>query len=230
VKSRSSSLPKLLKISKDECLMTFSMVGRGGKVIQKCKFPTSRHITITEDPVKFQEMFDMAMHHALVNQSNDIGPCYSQPVSSVAAASRAVASATAGIGSQPMAPSTASASTRSIPMPVQFSQSMAFQPVGTPVQSASAYATSSSTITSASRNLFNTPSGYVPTSSFGMPSEMMAGVWPQSHSTAGQMGFNQGAPPSPQRSLLLVTDQQPQQQTGGPQASPSATQPIAPCP
>ena len=32
--------------------MTFSMVGRGGKVIQK-----------------FLEMFDMAMHHALINQS-----------------------------------------------------------------------------------------------------------------------------------------------------------------
>ena len=49
--------------------MMFSMVGRGGKVIQKCKFPTPRHITITEDPGKFQEMFDMAIYHALINQS-----------------------------------------------------------------------------------------------------------------------------------------------------------------
>ena len=49
--------------------MTFSMVDRGGKVIQKNSFPTPHHITITKDSVKFQEMFDMAMHHALNKQS-----------------------------------------------------------------------------------------------------------------------------------------------------------------
>ena len=49
--------------------MTFSMVGRGGKVIQKNSFPMPHNIiTITEDTVKFQEMFDMAMQHALINQ------------------------------------------------------------------------------------------------------------------------------------------------------------------
>jgi hypothetical protein len=45
------------------------MVGKGGKIIQKTDFPTLCHITVTEDPVKFQEMFDQAMHHALINQS-----------------------------------------------------------------------------------------------------------------------------------------------------------------
>ena len=45
------------------------MVDRGGKVIQKNSFLTLCHITITEDSNKFQEMFDMAMHHALNKQS-----------------------------------------------------------------------------------------------------------------------------------------------------------------
>ena len=95
------------------------MVGKGGKIIQKTNFPTPRHITIIEDPVKFQEMFDQAMHHALINQSGVMtsfvknavyqmmcgrwepgytGSCYSNPETLVAAASRAVASATASIG------------------------------------------------------------------------------------------------------------------------------------
>ena len=42
---------------------------QGGKVIQKNSFLTMCHITITEDFIKFQEMFDMATHHALINQS-----------------------------------------------------------------------------------------------------------------------------------------------------------------
>ena len=37
-------------------LQTHSMVGKGGKIIQKTNFPTPRHITITEDLKKFQEM------------------------------------------------------------------------------------------------------------------------------------------------------------------------------
>ena len=54
---------------KDACLQTFSMVNREGKVIQKTNFSTPLHSTITEDFVKFQEMFHQAMHHALINQS-----------------------------------------------------------------------------------------------------------------------------------------------------------------
>ena len=42
----------------------FSMVEREGKVIQKVNFPTPRHVTVTEDSVKFQDMFDQAIHHA----------------------------------------------------------------------------------------------------------------------------------------------------------------------
>ena len=107
--------------------MTFRMVGRGGKVIQKNNFPMPCHITITEDSDKFQEMFDMAMHHALNKQSKVmmnsvknaiydmmkeswtpgyIWLCYFQPESLAAAANKAAASAAASIGSQPMAPST----------------------------------------------------------------------------------------------------------------------------
>jgi hypothetical protein len=199
-------LAEAVKGFEDECLLTFGMVGREGKVIKKTDFPTPRRITVTEDSAKFQEMFDQAMHHALINQSkvmmNSVqnaiyemmksiwtpgytGPCYSQSESSAAAADREAASAAAGIGSQPMAPSTAPAGTGPIPMLQPFFQPTTFQPVGTPMQSAPRYTTASPMATSASRNLFSTPSGYVPTSSFGMPSEMMADVWPQSHSTAG---------------------------------------------
>jgi len=54
---------------KAACLQSFSFIGREGKVIQKSALPTPRHITISKDPMKFQEMFDQAMHHALINQS-----------------------------------------------------------------------------------------------------------------------------------------------------------------
>ena len=60
-------LARAVENFEDECLMTFSMVSRGGKVIQKESFPMPRRITITEDTVKFQEMFNMAM--PLINQS-----------------------------------------------------------------------------------------------------------------------------------------------------------------
>ena len=47
-------LAKAVENFEDECLMTFSMVGRGGKVIQKNSFPMPHNIiTITEDTVKF---------------------------------------------------------------------------------------------------------------------------------------------------------------------------------
>ena len=62
-------LARAVENFEDECLMTFSMLSRGGKVIQKENFPMPHRITITEDIVKFQEMFNMAMHHALINQS-----------------------------------------------------------------------------------------------------------------------------------------------------------------
>ena len=44
------------------------MVGREGKVIHKTNLPTLCHVTVTEDPMKFQEMFDQAMHHTMINQ------------------------------------------------------------------------------------------------------------------------------------------------------------------
>jgi len=40
------------------CLEAFSFVGGEGKAIQKGVFPSPFHITITEDPMKLQEMFD----------------------------------------------------------------------------------------------------------------------------------------------------------------------------
>ena len=87
---------------------------------EKANFPTPRHITVTEDSAKFQEMFDQAMLHTVINQSgimmNSIqnaiyemmkdnwiprytGSCYSQSESSAAAASKAAAFAAADISS-----------------------------------------------------------------------------------------------------------------------------------
>ena len=40
---------------KDACLQVFNMVDRVGKVIQKIEIPTPCHITVTENPMKFQE-------------------------------------------------------------------------------------------------------------------------------------------------------------------------------
>jgi len=229
-------LAKAVEDFEDKCLMTFSMVSR------QYSHTAPYHHHITEDTVKFHDMFDMAMNHALINQSqimsNSVhnaiyetmknswtpgytGPCYSQPESSVTIARRAAASAIAGSSSQPMAPSATSAGIESTPMPAQFYQPAVFQSVGTLVQSAPTYATASPTITSASKNQFSTSPGYVPTSSFGMPPKMMAGMWPQAPNSAGQMGFNHGASPSPQRSLLLVKHSH---------ASPSAPQLIEPHP
>ena len=127
VMSKSNSLLKPLR-TEDECLLTFSMLDRRGKVIQKGNFPTLCHITVTEDSVKFQEMFDQARHLVLIIHSKFMmssvqnaiyemmkniwtpgytRPCYSQLESSNTALDKVVASAAATIGSQPMAPSTA---------------------------------------------------------------------------------------------------------------------------
>jgi hypothetical protein len=54
---------------KKACLGIFSVTKRG-EAIQKNAFSKLREITITKDVVKFQEMFDQAMHHAMINQSN----------------------------------------------------------------------------------------------------------------------------------------------------------------
>jgi hypothetical protein len=53
---------------KAACLQSFSFIGREGKVNQKSALSTPHHITISKDPMKFQEMFDQAMHHAMINQ------------------------------------------------------------------------------------------------------------------------------------------------------------------
>ena len=45
-------LAKAVENFEDECFMTFSMVGRGGKVIYKGNFPTPHHITVTKDSMK----------------------------------------------------------------------------------------------------------------------------------------------------------------------------------
>ena len=79
----------------------------------------SHHITIFEDPMKFQDMFDQAMHQNMINQpkvmtnsgQNTIyqmmngnwtpgftGPCFSQIESSAIAARRTSASPAGGIG------------------------------------------------------------------------------------------------------------------------------------
>jgi len=113
-----------------------------------------RQITITEDSVKFHDMFDQAMHHAMINQSNVLrnsmqnaiyyqmmtdnyqpryrGPCYSQPESSAATASRAVASATSSIGTHPPTLSTVQPGIGFYPM-LPFFQPLMFEPVGSPI-------------------------------------------------------------------------------------------------
>jgi len=123
---------------KAACLLSFSFVGRQGKVIQKGALPSPHPITITQDPMKFQELFDQAMHHTLINQSkvmtNSVqnaiyqminsqltpgykGSAYSQLESSAAAATRATTSPAACIGFEPMADGAAQANTGFNPMP-----------------------------------------------------------------------------------------------------------------
>ena len=112
-------LAQAVDVFKASCLQSFSFVWREGKIIQKGALPSPRHITITEDPRKFHELFDQAMHHAMITKSkvmtNSIQNAiyqmissqwtpgyimleYSQAESSVAAASRATTSPAAGIG------------------------------------------------------------------------------------------------------------------------------------
>jgi hypothetical protein len=91
-----------------------------------------------QDAVKFEEMFDQAMHHAMINRMNVLmnsiqnairetvasglqmgpkGPCYSQPESSAVATSRAGSAAMAGFGTQPPPLSTVMPTAGSYPMP-----------------------------------------------------------------------------------------------------------------
>jgi hypothetical protein len=51
------------------CLKTFCS-NRKGEAIQKTAFLKPREITVTKDSAKFQEVFDRAMHHAMINQSS----------------------------------------------------------------------------------------------------------------------------------------------------------------
>jgi hypothetical protein len=111
-------LKKAVEDYKTNCLGIFSVTKRG-EAIQKNAFPKPCDITITEDAVKFQETFDQAMHHAMINQSNVLmnsiqnavretmasglqmgykGLSYSQPKSSAPAASRAGSATMAGFG------------------------------------------------------------------------------------------------------------------------------------
>jgi hypothetical protein len=117
-------LQKAIDEYQQACLRTFSST-RKGEVTQKTAFPKLREIIVTEDTVKFQEMFDQAMHHAMINQSSILmnsvqhafretmagnrqmgykGPCYFQPESSATAGARAENAAMTGIGTQPVQP------------------------------------------------------------------------------------------------------------------------------
>ena len=62
-------MEKAIKDYKRMCLQSFNTTTIG-KVIQKTPLPVLRLITVTEDSVKFHDMFDHAMHHAMINQSN----------------------------------------------------------------------------------------------------------------------------------------------------------------
>jgi len=164
--------------------------------------------------MKFQEMFDQAIHHVLIIQSgimtNSVKnavyqmtsgrweprytrPCYSNTKTSAATASRAPTSAAANISSQLISSNAALACSGSAPMPSPFFQLSVFQPVGTPVPSALTYTTSSPMTSSASKNLFSTSPSYVPT--LGMPPYVMNSSWPQQQDAADLVGFTQNAPP-----------------------------------
>jgi hypothetical protein len=62
-------LEKAIEDYKKASLGAFN-VTKKGEAIQKNAFRKPREITITKDVVKFQEMFDQAMHYAMINQSN----------------------------------------------------------------------------------------------------------------------------------------------------------------
>jgi hypothetical protein len=50
---------------KQACLGAFIITERG-EAIQKAALPKLQEITVIEDLAKFQEMFDQAMHHAMI--------------------------------------------------------------------------------------------------------------------------------------------------------------------
>jgi hypothetical protein len=62
-------LGKAIEDYKQACLRPFSLTKRG-EAIHKNAFPKLQEITVSEDSTKFQDMFDQAMHHAMMNQSN----------------------------------------------------------------------------------------------------------------------------------------------------------------
>jgi hypothetical protein len=67
--TKKQQLEKAIEDYKQACLGAFSITKRG-EAIQKAALPKPRGITVTEDSAKFQEMFDQAMHNAMINQSN----------------------------------------------------------------------------------------------------------------------------------------------------------------
>ena len=171
--------------------------------------------------MKFQEMFDQAMHHALINQSKvmmnyvqnivhqmmsgqwtpgNIGPVHSQAESSAAAATRVAASLATDIGFQPMAECAAQAGAGFAPMPPAFFQPLAFFSMGTQVQMVpTSTSTSPSMATPAKRNLFSTPHEYVPPSSLGMPPEIMVSPSPDASNSGGHHLSRSSRPRSPAR-------------------------------
>ena len=131
-------------------------------------------------------------------------------------------SAAASVGSRPIPSSAAPAGSQYTTTLPPFFQPSAFPSVGTPMPPAPTYTTSLPMTSLASKNLFSTPPGYIPTS-LGMPPHMMNHTWPQQQDAVGLTAFAHATPPSPQKTLPMVAYQQlPQQQVGNPQASISA--------
>lgn len=69
--NQKQELERAMEEYKQMRLKSFS-VTRSGEVIKKQEFSKPREVTITENGVKFQGMFDQSLHHALVNQSGII--------------------------------------------------------------------------------------------------------------------------------------------------------------
>jgi hypothetical protein len=215
-------------------------------------------------------MFDQAMHHAMINQLSILmnsvqntvretmadsmqmgykGPCYFQLESSAVEGARAGSAAMIGVGTQPLQPNVVQAGAGGYPMP-RLLQTQTHWPMGTPIQTAPVFIPSLLlVVSSAHGGLFNTPSGFVPDASLGMPPEYMiptnTRAPAQTQDTTGAGGSThhaQSTPPGllPQQlasqlqlgglhsqALALQPMVQYQQQIGGYQQGSLAPQPMA---
>jgi hypothetical protein len=165
---------------KKGCLNSF-VVTKRGQAVQKTALPEPHNITITEDTSKFQETFDQAMHHAMINQSNVLknmiyntivdtmggtlglhghkGPTFLTETSATGAA-RGGMMASTGVGNYS-------------PPPYLHESNLA-QQLGTSQVVTSTTTTPPLIASSAMKNLFPVSEGFIPDPNPGMPRSFMS--------------------------------------------------------